>query len=248
MRIAIAGGTGVLGTHVVEIARERGHDVVVLTRSAGVDLIDGTGLADHLAGVDVVVDAASKVTMSAKESTGFFTTVTHNLLRAEKAAGVRHHVAISIVGADKAPYAYYAGKVAQEKVIREGDVPWTILRATQFHEFAEQVYGQVKLGPLVVVPKMRSMPIAAHDVARRLIDLAEGTPAGQVPDLGGPREERVSKMVEVYAARRPGKHWVVEFPIPGAYGKAMRDGTLLPGPGSDHAVLTYRDWLAGPST
>lgn len=245
MRIAIAGGTGVLGAQITEVARGRGHDVVVLTRSSGVDLVEGSGLADRLADVDVVVDAASTVTMSAKESTRFFSTVTRNLLSAEKSAGVRHHVAVSIVGVDKAPYAYYAGKAAQERAIKEGQVPWTILRATQFHEFAEQVYGQIKLGPIVVVPKMRSMPIAARDVASRLVDLAEGAPAGQVPDLGGPREERVAEMVKAYAATRPGTHRVFELPIPGAYGKAMRDGTLVPGPGSHHAAMTYRDWLAG---
>ncbi|WP_236077460.1 SDR family oxidoreductase [Rhodococcus sp. P1Y] len=244
MKIAVAGGTGAVGRHVVDVARESGHDVVVLTRSNGVDLVSGSGLADALTGVDAVIDVASKQTMSAKESTQFFTTVTRNLLAAEKAAGVAHHVALSIVGSDQAPYAYYAGKVAQEKAIGVGDIPWTVLRATQFHEFAGQIYGQVKLGPFVVVPKMRSQPIAAREVAERLVDIAEGTPAGLVPDLGGPCEEQMVDMVRDYAATLPGKHWVLELPVPGAYGQAMRDGTLVPGPGADHGTQTFRDWLA----
>lgn len=243
LKIAVAGGTGVVGTHVVDVARERGHDVVVLTRSSGVDLLDGAGLTDALAGVGSVIDVTSKQTMSAKESTHFFTTVTRNLLAAEKAAGVGHHVALSIVGSDKAPHGYYAGKVAQEKTIGDGDVPWTVLRATQFHEFAGQIYGQVKFGPLVVVPKMRSQPIAAREVAERLVDLAEGSPNGLVPEFGGPNEELIADMVRAHAASLAEKPLIIEVPIPGAYGRAMRDGTLLTGPGADLGTQTFRDWL-----
>src|SRR5690606_28447067 len=102
---------------------------------------------------------------------------------AEAAAGVGHHVALSIVGVDRAPYGYYAGKALQERLVTEGEVPWTILCATQFHEFAGQIYGQVKLGPIVVVPVMRSQPVAAREVAERLVELATDAPAGRVPDL-----------------------------------------------------------------
>lgn len=244
LKIAVAGGTGAVGTHVVRVATERGHDVVVLTRSSGVDLVDGAGLARALSGADAVIDVASKQTMSARESTGFFTTVTRNLLAAEMDAGVSHHVALSIVGSDKAPHAYYAGKVAQEKVIEEGTVPWTILRATQFHEFAGQLYGAVGIGRLVVIPKMRSQPIAAREVAERLVELAEGTPAGHVRDLGGPKEERMVDLVRRYAASLPERPWIVEVPIPGAYGKAMRDGTLLLGPDADRGKQTYSEWCS----
>lgn len=242
MKIAVAGGTGAVGTHVVDVARERGHDVVVLTRSNGVDLVDGSGVVDALTGVDAVVDVTSKQTMSGRESAQFFTTVTRHLLAAEAAAGVAHHVALSIVGSDRAPYAYYTGKVAQEKEIRDGDVPWTVLRATQFHEFAEQIYGQTKFGPLVIVPKMRSQPVAAREVAERLVDLAEREPAGLVTQFGGPREESMADMVRAYVKTLPTRAWVLEIPVPGAYGKAMRDGTLLPVAGADLGVQTYREW------
>lgn len=248
MRIAVAGGTGVVGRHVVRVAKENGHDVEVLSRSSGVDLTTGTGLAGALDGVDVLIDVSSTQTMSAKDSTAFFTTVTRTLLAAEKTAGVRHHVALSIVGIDDAPHMYYAGKVAQEKEVTSGDVPWTILRATQFHEFASQIYGQIKIGPIIVVPKMRSQPIAAREVAARLVQLAEGTPAGRVKDLGGPHTELMSRMVRDYAASIEGTpaHLggrIVELPIPGAYGKAMRDGTLLTGADADHGTQTFDEWL-----
>lgn len=242
MKLAVAGGTGTVGVHVVEVARERGHEVVVLSRSAGVDLVSGSGLPDPLSGVDAVIDVASTQTISAKESTAFFGAVTRNLLTAEGAAGVRHHVALSIVGIDKAPYAYYAGKVEQERLVRAGAVPWTILRATQFHEFAEQIRSQTSFGPLTIVPRMVSQPIAAREVAERLIDLAERPPAGRVADLGGPREERTAKMVRRYARAIGARGPVLEVPLPGAYGRAMRDGTLVTTQDSDHGLQTFDQW------
>ena len=244
MKLAVAGGTGTVGVHVVEVARERGHEVVVLSRSAGVDLVSGSGLPDALSGVDAVIDVASTQTISAKESTAFFAAVTRNLLTAEGAAGIGHHVALSIVGIDKAPYAYYAGKVEQERLVRAGAVPWTILRATQFHEFAAQIRSQTSFGPLTVVPRMVSQPIAAREVAERLIDLAERPPAGRVADLGGPREERMAKMVRRYARAIGARGPVLEVPLPGAYGRAMRDGTLVTTQDSDHGLQTFDQWSA----
>jgi len=252
VRIAVAGGTGVVGRHVVEVARSRGHEVVVLSRAHGVDLVAGTGpdgpLAPVLDGVDAVVDVASTPTVSARASRAFFGAVTGHLLAAEHAAEVAHHVALSIVGVDRAPHAYYAGKVLQEQLVVDGGVPWTLLRATQFHEFAAQVHGQTRVGPLVVVPRMTSQPVAAREVGERLVDLAEGDPAGRVPDLGGPRQEQVVDMVRAYAAATRARGRIVGLRLPGAYGRAMRDGTLVPGPGADHGVQTYDAWLRAAAT
>ncbi|MGV8871117.1 MAG: SDR family oxidoreductase [Rhodococcus sp. (in: high G+C Gram-positive bacteria)] len=244
MKLAVAGGTGTVGKHVADVAREHGHDVVVLSRSAGVDLVTGSGLSDAMAGVDTVVDVASTQTVSAKESTAFFTAVTQNLLAAEGKAGVGHHLALSIVGIDAAPHSYYAGKVAQEKIIRDGTVPWTILRATQFHEFAAQIRARTSFGPVSIIPKMVSEPIAAREVAERLIDLAEHGPAGRVADLGGPRKERMADMVRGYARMIGARGLVLELPIPGAYGRAMRDGTLVTTTDSDHGRQTFDQWSA----
>ncbi|HET6672293.1 MAG TPA: SDR family oxidoreductase [Agromyces sp.] len=244
MKIAVAGGTGTIGHHVVDVARERGHDVVVLTRSTGVDLVAAHGLEAALAGVDAVIDVASVQTVSAKESRRFFGAVTRNLLATEEAAGVRHHVALSIVGVDDASYGYYAGKVLQEQLVEAGPVPWTLLRATQFHEFASQIHGRMKIGPVVMVPAMRSQPVAAREVAERLVDLAEGGPTGRVRDLAGPREERMSDLARRWAKATGRAGRVMEVPLPGGFGRAMRDGTLLPRPGADLGRQTFDEWLA----
>jgi uncharacterized protein YbjT (DUF2867 family) len=152
-------------------------------------------------------------------------------------------VALSIVGVDRAPYGYYAGKVLQEKLVTGGDVPWTLLRATQFHEFAGQVLERMGRGPVALVPKMRTQPVAAREVAERLVDLVEAGPSGRVPDLGGPREEQLVDMAREFAAAKARKGWIVPVPVPGGFGKAIRDGSLIPGPGADHGTQTYADWL-----
>ncbi|WP_127792631.1 SDR family oxidoreductase [Agromyces sp. LHK192] len=243
MKIAVAGGTGTLGRHVVEIARERGHEVVVLSRASGVDLVAGTGLAAALAGVEVVVDVSNVSTLKAAESEVFFTTVTRNLLAAERDAGVGHHVALSIVGVDRAPYAYYAGKVAQERAVESGDVPWTILRATQFHEFAGQMLENLTVAGIHLAPRARTQPIAAHEVAQRLVELAEGAPAGRVADLAGPREEQLDDMVRRLVRARALRGPVIAVSLPGKQMAAMRRGEALPGRDAQLGRQTYEEWL-----
>ena len=243
MRIAVAGGTGRVGHHVVEIARRRGHDVVVLTRHQGVDLVTGAGLPGALEGVDAVIDVVSVDTLDAGESVAFFETTTRALLDAAAAASVGHHVALSIVGIDRAPYGYYAGKLAQERLIQDGPMPWTILRATQFHEFAEQIHASARIGPLHVAPKMRTQPVAAAEVAERLVALAEAQPAGRVRDLAGPREESLVDMVRRFARTRGSRAWIPAIPLPGALGRAQRDGSLLPDADADLGRQTFTEWL-----
>ena len=245
MKIAVAGGTGTVGRHVVEVARHRGHEVVVLARSAGIDLVNGANLADRLAGVAVVIDVASISTQSAQASKGFFGAVTRHLLAAEHDAGVTHHIALSIVGSDRAPFGYYAGKAVQEHLVSTGRVPWTILRATQFHEFAQQLYGRFAIGPINVVPKMFSQPVAAQEVADRLVVLAETGPAGHPADLAGPEILRMADMVRAYAAASGGRGPILEIPLPGGFGTAMRDRTLLAGDSADLGTQTFAEWLTG---
>ncbi|KRA24411.1 3-beta hydroxysteroid dehydrogenase [Microbacterium sp. Root61] len=243
MKIAVAGGTGTVGAPLVQIALARGHEVTVLSRATGVDLRTGGGLPARLDGIDVLIDVLSVPTVSAEESTAFFSATTGTLLEAERTAATPHHLALSIVGIDRAPDAYYAGKVAQEKLIVESDVPWTILRATQFHEFAGQMFDRAKLGPLHVAPKMRTQPIAAAEVAAHLVDLAEAAPAGRVTDLAGPREESLVEMVRAYARSRGTKGWIPAIGLPGAFGKAQRDGSLLPGPDAVLGTQTFAEWM-----
>ena len=245
MGIAVAGGTGHVGTHVVEVARDAGHDVVVLARSRGVDVRTGAGLSSALKGVDVVIDVANVTTTSEAEAVEFFSTTTRNLLDAGTAAGVRHHVALSIVGVDRAPSGYYAGKVAQEKLVEAAAVPWTLLRATQFHEFAGQMYAQAKLGPIHFAPKARTRPIAAREVAAHLVDCAVAGPAGRATEVAGPREESLADMVRAYARAKGSRAWIPSIPLPGPFGRAMRDGSLLPGADAVLGRQTFAEWVDG---
>jgi uncharacterized protein YbjT (DUF2867 family) len=243
MNIAVAGGTGTVGSFVVSIARERGHRVVVLSRSEGVDLLTGEGLAEALEGVDTVIDVVSIQTLAQKAAVSFFTATTNNLLTAGKSAGVQHHLVLSIVGAEKAAAGYYAGKLAQEKLVSNGDVPWTILRATQFHEFAQQVLARSSVGPLALVPRMTTQPVAAREVAEALVDAAEAGPRGRVTDLGGPRVEQLVDMVRAYARKSGQRKLVLGFTPPGKLWHAMRSGALLPEPGAAVGRQTFQEWL-----
>ena len=243
MRIAVAGGTGLVGTMVAEIAEAAGHRVVVLARSRGIDLVSGDGVTEALDGVAAVIDVTNVTTLSAKRSTTFFAAETANLLAAEKAAGVSHHLVLSIVGVDRAPYGYYAGKHAQERLVEAGPVPWTILRATQFHEMAVIAYESAGLGPLHLAPRMRTRPVAAREAARHLVDLATGAALKRTVELAGPQEESLVEMIRAYARTTGSRTWVPAVSLPGALGRAQRDGTLLPGADAVLGSQTFADWI-----
>ncbi|WP_028642876.1 SDR family oxidoreductase [Nocardioides sp. URHA0020] len=244
MRVAVAGGTGLVGRLVVDAARERGHDVVVLARSEGVDLTTGSGLAERLAGVDAVIDTTNQASQRRAQAEAFFGGVTRTLLAGGAAAGVGHHVVLSIVGIDDVDTGYYAGKRLQERVVAEGAVPWTVLRATQFHEFAEQVLGFARVGPFSVVPRMLTRPVAAREVAQALVELAAGAPVGRAPELAGPdRWQLVDLARRVSEARGLGRR-VVPVRLPGAAGRAMRAGALTPSGDGPRGRVTFDEWLA----
>ena len=242
MRLAVAGGTGVVGHHVVEVARERGHEVVVLTRSSGADLTTGAGVAERLAGVDAVVDASNLASQSRAKAEAFFGTVTRTLLAAEETAGVRHHVVLSIVGIDDVDSAYYAGKRMQERTADQERVSWSVLRATQFHEFAQQALGFAKVGPFSFVPRMLSQPVAAREVGEALLDLAAGPAVGHAPELAGPEQLQMVDLARQVAAR-DGRR-VVPVRLPGRAGAAMRSGALLPKADGPRGRITFAEWLA----
>lgn len=247
MRIAVAGGTGVVGSQAVDAVRAGGHEPVVLSRTAGVDLTTGAGLDAALAGVDAVIDTANVSTMSADAAIRFFQTATGNLVAAAARAAVRHVVLLSIVGIDRMPHDYYAGKLAQERVVESASVPWTILRATQFHEFAGQLYDRAKLGPLHIAPRARVQPIAAREVGAHLATLAASTAQGRVADLAGPREERLDMMVKEYARRTGHRGWIPSMSLPGAQMRGMRAGLALPSEGAVLGTQTFSEWLAEQS-
>jgi uncharacterized protein YbjT (DUF2867 family) len=242
VRLAIAGGTGMTGEHVAAVGRERGHRITVLSRGTGVELLSGAGLAGVLDGVDAVIDVTNVVTSKPDVSVMFFAGATKNLLAAERAAGVPHHLALTIVGAEAAPDGYYAGKLAQERLVAGGDIPWTILRTTQFHEYAAMMFHRAHAGAHVA-PSGRVQPVAVHEVAAHLVDLAERGPAGRATDLGGPREESLADMVRRYAHAIGYRGPLPVVNTPGALGRAFRSGALLPRAGALRGTQTFTEWL-----
>jgi uncharacterized protein YbjT (DUF2867 family) len=243
MKIAVAGGTGTVGRYVVSVARSGGAEIVSLSRKDGIDLVTGRGLRAALDGVDTVIDVAGVETLSEKAAVEFFRATTTNLLDAERAAGIHHHIALSIVGVDRVAAGYYAGKLAQERLVERGPIPWTILRATQFHEFAAQILARGAFGPLAVVPTMTTQPIAAREVAEVLVAIAHGEPQRHAPDLGGPQVEQLRGLVRAYARATHARRWIVGVALPGKFGGAMRDGTLIPAQDAQHGKQTFTDWL-----
>lgn len=244
MKIAVAGGTGTVGRHVVEAIAAQGHQTVVLSRAAGVDLMRGEGLVGLLAGVDVVIDVTSTPTALAADSVRFFGTVTANLLQAESLAGVGHHVVLSIIGAAKINAAYYAGKKVQEDLVMGGAIPWSLVRAAQFHEFVTQLIDRGKVGPIQVAPTMRSQPIAAVEVAAALVGIATGEPQQLTADLAGPKVENMADLVRRYLRAVGVSRPVLQVPFPGSFGRGMRDGSLLAGPNARLGSVTFDEWLA----
>ena len=243
MRVAVAGGTGLLGRHVVAALGEADHEAVVLSRGTGVDLVAGTSLGDALAGVEVIVDVTDLKTASRKASAAFFTSVGRNLLAAGQRAGAGHYVALSIVGSDKINLGYYEGKRRQEELALSGLLPGTVLRSTQFHEFPSQILGQIP-GPVAAVPRMRMQPIAAREVADALVAQVGQEPAGLLPELAGPRPESLVELARLFV-RTTGMHKrVVPIRWPGAAGKAWAAGAAIPVAPGPRGRQTFAQWLS----
>lgn len=242
MRIAVAGGTGKAGAKAVATAEARGHEIVVLARSTGVDLVSGEGVAGALDGVDAIIDASG--VQRKDDPTAFHEAVTRSLAR--NGSGARHLVVLSIVGIQHgASYPLYAAKLAQERASEDSGIPFTIARATQFHEFSRQVWDFGHKGPFHFAPRMRTQPVAAAEVGARLVDLAEGEPVGgRAADFGGPREESLVEMVRAYARATGRSSRVIPVSLPGDFGRAQRDGSLLPGPDAVLGTQTFAEWLA----
>jgi uncharacterized protein YbjT (DUF2867 family) len=244
MRVAVAGGTGVVGRHAVENLEKAGHQTVVLARSHGVNVATGDGLLEALEGASVVVDCSNVSTMKASESERFFGAVTRNLLTSGQAAGVQHFVAVSIVGIDRVDFGYYRGKRVQEDMLLAADRPSSVLRATQFHEFAGQLLDRSR-GPAAIVPRMRIQPVAAREVGEALAELAVGEPVGMAPELAGPREELLVDLVHQVLKARSQRRLVMAIRLPGAVGKAMSGGGLIPQGEGPRGEQTFAQYLAG---
>jgi uncharacterized protein YbjT (DUF2867 family) len=248
-KIAVAGATGRVGRHVVDLLGAAGHDVVPMSRATGVDLVTGEGLAEALAGVEIVVDAATGPSPEQEAATRFFTTAARNLQQAAERAGVRRIVVVSIIGIDRFAGGYNAAKLAHEQAALAGPVPVRILRAAQFHEFVQEMLAWGTQGEVAYVPRMRTQLVAARTVAEALVDVAladgpDATPGTPYPEVAGPREESLADVAALVAARRgePLKVEVVGDPDD-PESRLYETGGLLPGPHARLAGPTFEEWL-----
>ena len=245
-RIAVAGATGRVGRHVVDVLNEGGHDVVAISRSNGVDVITGDGLAAALDGVESVIDAATGPSAEQDAATEFFTTAARNLQEAGSRAGVRRMVVVSIIGTDKFAAGYGAAKLAHEQAAMAGPVPARILRAAQFHEFVEVLMGWGRQGDVIYLPKMRTQIVAARTVAEALAGLAlSNEPEGERPaEIAGPREEYLPDLAALLAAKRGESVKIEAVSNPADPDDALNtDGGLLPSPHATLAGPTFAEWL-----
>jgi uncharacterized protein YbjT (DUF2867 family) len=244
MRIAVAGTTGRIGRLAMAALAGAGHEGVPLSRSTGADAYAGQGLAEPLRGADAVIDVTNIPSADRDEIVGFFGTATRNLLAAEEQAGVRHHVLLSIVGMDHNPdLPHYAGKLEQERLVTSGPVPWSIVRATQFHDFAAMVAGWAERDGVATIAPLLVQPIAPADVAGALADVAAGTPRNATIDIAGPETQDLVDMARRTFAVR-GQVITLVPTWRGIYGPEMGGEVLLPGPGARLGPTTFGDWLA----
>lgn len=243
-KVAVAGATGRIGSLTVAALSSAGHQVVEISRRGGVDLYSGAGLGEVLTGVDAVIDATNTATQVTDEVVGFFTTVTTNLLAAEASAGVDHHVVLSIVGlAEPATNGHYAGKLAQEAAVAAGPIPWTIVRATQFHDFAAMVVDWTEDAGAATIAPLLVQPIAPADVAAVLAEIAVGAPQRRHLDIAGPETQDLVDMARRTLSVRG--HTVRLVPTwDGPFSVAMAGNVLLPGPNARIMPTTFDEWLS----
>jgi uncharacterized protein YbjT (DUF2867 family) len=250
-RIAVAGATGRVGRHIVDVLEERGHDVVPLSRSVGVDVVTADGLAEALTGVATVIDAASQPTPDQDAATSFFAAAARNLQEVGEKAGVQGIVVVSIIGIDRFTAGFLAAKRSHEQAMLAGPIAVRILRAAQFHEFVAELVAWGTQNGASYVPKMRTQLVAARTVAEALADLAtapDWPPAGRsaapIPEIAGPREESLVEIAKMLVARRGDP---VRIEAASNAADPDRDlyeqGALLPGPHATLAGPTFEDWL-----
>jgi uncharacterized protein YbjT (DUF2867 family) len=245
MKIVVIGGSGRVGSNVVQRLGAQGHDAVPASPATGVDTITGEGLADVMAGADVVVDVSNSPVWDDDAVREFFVTSTRNLLAAERDAGVGHHLAVAIVGADLLPDSgYLRAKVAQEAEIEAGAVPHTILRATQFFEFLPQIAEAGAEGDSVRLSTGLMQLVAADDVAATVAELATGAPVGGRVELGGPEALSVDAWARRLFAATGDARTVIGDPHARYFGTELHGGELTPGDGARVGTIDFETWFS----
>jgi uncharacterized protein YbjT (DUF2867 family) len=249
MRIVVIGGTGLIGRRLVELLRDAGQDVAPAAPSTGVDTLTGTGLPEALTGADVVVDVSNSPSFADEPVMAFFTTSTGNLLAAEAAAGVRHHVALSVVGADRMPDSgYMRAKIAQERLIEQSGLPYTILRATQFFEFLAAMADAATHGDTVGAAATALQPVAAADVSAALADIAVASPRKGREEVAGPVRRPMADFLTRLLAEQGDSRQVVTDPDAGYFGARVDDSTLVPAGEARIAGTDLDTWLGRHAT
>ncbi|EYF01092.1 SDR family oxidoreductase [Chondromyces apiculatus] len=244
MKIVVIGGSGLIGSKLVAHLRRGGHEVVAASPSSGVNTLTGEGLAEALAGTEVVVDVANSPSFEDKAVLDFFETSGRNLLAAEAAAGVKHHVALSVVGTERLlESGYFRAKMAQETLIEAGTIPYTIVRATQFFEFLPSIAHLGTQGDTVRLTPAPMQPIASDDVATLLADVAVAAPAGGRIEIAGPERAGIAEMVQRYLTASGDARKVVADEGAGYFGAAVDERSLVPGDGPRIGETTFEAWF-----
>jgi uncharacterized protein YbjT (DUF2867 family) len=245
MKVVIIGGSGLIGSKVVARLRQQGHEAVPASPDTGVNTLTGEGLAGVLTGAAVVVDVSNSPSFEDAAVLKFFETSTTNLLAAEAAAGVGHHVALSVVGCDRIPESgYLRAKVAQEKLIRNSPIPYSIVRATQFFEFVKRIADEATVGTTVRVPPVLFQPMAASDVADAVCRVAVAAPLKGVVEVGGPQEFRFDEFIRLGLGARHDPREVVADPHARYFGAELSERSLVPGAEARLGKIRFEDWLS----
>jgi len=251
MKIVVIGGTGLIGSKVVNILRQRGHEVVAASPSSGVNTLTGEGLAEALKGAQVVVDVANSPSFEDKPALDFFETSGRNLLSAEKSAGVKHHVALSVVGTDRLTGSgpgslsgYFRAKMAQENLIKASGIPFTIVHATQFFEFVKSITKSATGGSTIRLSSVLMQPMASDDVAAAVAEVALGQPVNGMIEIAGPDQIRQDELIRQYLSATGDAQKVVTDAKAGYFGIAVNDQSLVPGDNPRLGTTRFEEWLS----
>lgn len=245
MKIVVIGGTGLIGSKVVEKLRDQGHDVIAASPSTGVNTITGEGLSQAMNGTSVVVDLANSPSFADKDVLEFFETSGRNIFAAEIEAGVQHHVALSVVGTDRLTQSgYFRGKQVQEKLIRESGVPYTIVHSTQFFEFLGGIAQAGSLGKDIRISPAFFQPIYSGDVAAAVVDYATATPCNDIVEIAGPERVRLCDLVRRYLNLTSDTRRVIEDDHAHYFGAELKSNTLIPGINPRIGSVNFDAWFA----
>ncbi|KWT94126.1 MULTISPECIES: SDR family oxidoreductase [unclassified Variovorax] len=249
MKIVVIGGSGLIGSKVVSKLRAGGHEVIAASPASGINTITGEGLDAALAGTQVVLDVANSPSFEDKAVFEFFETSGRNLLAAEAKAGVKHHLALSVVGTERLPESgYFRAKLEQERLIRESKIPYTIVHSTQFFEFLDSIAQSGADGDTVRLSPAFVQPIASDDVAAAVADYTTGSPLNAAVEIAGPDRVRLSDLVQRYLKASGDPRTVVPDVHARYFGAELKDDTLVPGPNPRIGALDFDAWFASPKT